>query len=106
MFIAMNNRDEARNDLSVKDVVVNNDDDGILIYSVPAEGDVFRISGINTLKLKSMEVFDMSGNLVGEIDKQQLDENGEISAEHFNSGTYVLSIIFADYTITRTIIIE
>ena len=83
----------------------NNTDEGISIYPMPVKGDAFRISGINTLAIKSIEVFDICGRLVGEIDKSQIDDNGAVSVDHFNEGTYILSIIFDDRKVSKKIII-
>ncbi|MBD3638610.1 MAG: endonuclease [Crocinitomicaceae bacterium] len=78
----------------------------LLIYPMPVTGDVFQISGINTLKITSMEMYDMSGRLVGEIQKEEINSNGQISIEHFSEGTYTLSIIFENATLRRKIIIQ
>lgn len=95
-------------------VLANDPTDGVkldgtkdngLVINMPSEGDAFRISGINTLKIKTIEVFDNCGRLVGKIDQSQIDENGEVSVEHLNDGTYVLSIIFDNREINRKIVI-
>ena len=86
-------------------VTIDGTYDNGLVIEMPTEGDAFRISGINTLEIKSIEVFDRGGKLVGEIDQSQIDENGAVSVDHFNDGTYTLSIIFDDKEINRTIVI-
>lgn len=83
--------------------IKNSTHEGISIYPIPIEGDAFRISGINTLKIKTIEVFDNRGKLVGEIDKKDIDDNGAVSVEHFSEGTYVLSIIFDDRKVNKKI---
>ena len=79
---------------------------GLTIYPMPVTGDAFRISGINTLEIQSLEVYDMTGRLVGKAEREQIAENGEISVEHLNRGTYVIWVIFNEQKITRKIILE
>lgn len=81
-------------------------EENVTVYPMPVTGDAFLISGINTLQIEGMFMYDMGGKLVGQIGKDQIAENGEISVDHFNEGTYILSIIFADATLQRKIIIQ
>jgi endonuclease I len=78
----------------------------LLLYPMPVTGDAFQISGINTLNIQGMQLYDISGKLVGQIGENEINENGEISVAHFNEGTYILSIFLGDAILRRTIIIQ
>lgn len=80
--------------------------DNLNIYPMPVSGDEFFISGINTLEIEELYLYDMTGNMIENIDLEQLVNNGGISVDHITAGTYVLNIATTELTIKRKIIIQ
>ena len=107
MLLAISVRGIAQTGDSSENVIAKaSNDQSMVIYPMPVHGDAFRISGINTLKINGIQVFDISGRLVGEIHQSEINENGEISVDHFNEGTYVLLINLDRSIINKKIIIS
>lgn len=78
----------------------------IVIYPMPVSGDLFYISGINTLEIDEMNLINMSGQLVEQLDLNQLVANGGISVEQFENGSYILSIQMDETIIHKRVIIQ
>lgn len=76
------------------------------IFPMPVKGGEFFISGINTLDVEAMQLYDTTGKLVLQFDPEELVNNGGVSISNVKDGTYILSIIFDEALIRKKIIIE
>lgn len=83
-----------------------NQNDLLIVYPNPITDDVFFITGLNTIDFDSIKLYSIAGQLIKSLDVNQLINNGGVSVDHVQNGTYILSIVADDQTIQRKVIIQ
>lgn len=78
----------------------------ITVYPSPVTDDIFYVSGMNTLELEEVKMYSMSGQLVQSIDINQIVNNGGVSVDHLQAGTYILSMIIDNQSVKRKVIVK
>ena len=83
-----------------------NENDLLTIYPNPITDNIFYVTGLNTIDVDSLKLYSISGQLIKSLDVNQLINNGGVSIDHVQNGTYVLSIVADDQAIQRKVIIQ
>ena len=78
----------------------------IKVYPVPVSGDILYVSGLNTLELEDAEIYSMNGQLIQDINLDELVNNGGVSIGSYPQGTYILFLIFENQVVQRKVIVE
>jgi len=76
------------------------------IYPVPLSDDILYVSGISNSDVKSLQLQSVSGQIVQQLDLNQLVLNGGVSMDSISSGTYILSFIFEETVVQKKVIIQ
>ncbi|MEX1001900.1 MAG: endonuclease [Crocinitomicaceae bacterium] len=78
----------------------------IVVYPVPVTEDMLYISGLSTLDLQQLQLTSISGQLIDQLNPEEIVKNGGISMDQYKSGSYILSLIFEDQIVRKKIIIQ
>lgn len=83
------------------------DENGLItVYPNPITEDIFYVSGLHTVGLDSVKLYNMEGALIQALDLEQLVKDGGVSVQHLPAGTYILNIIQDDANYQRKLIIQ
>lgn len=78
----------------------------ITVYPVPVTEDIFYISGLMTLDVEEVQMYSMSGQLLQNLDVNQIVNNGGVSVDHLQKGTYILSVTVDEQIIKRKVVVQ
>lgn len=73
--------------------ISKNDSQQLLAYPNPVTADIFYVSGLNTVELKSLRLYNLQGEFIKDLDIEKLANNGGISVNSIAKGLYVIDII-------------
>lgn len=83
-----------------------NEFDLIEVYPSPVTEDIFYVSGLNTLDVSEMNMYSISGQLIKTINVSEIVNNGGISVDHLQPGTYLLSLIVDNQAVKRKVVVQ
>lgn len=78
----------------------------INVYPIPLNDGILYVSGISNSDVKSLQLHSVSGQIVQQLDLNQLVLNGGVSMDSIESGTYILSFIFEETVVKKKVIIQ
>lgn len=80
--------------------------DPITLYPMPVDTDLLYISGLEQLELENIQVLNISGQLIEELDPEQLVKDGGIAVDDYQQGTYIVNLVFEDKIVRKKVVIE